>query len=188
MNAQLPPTMRVRRVVAVPPSFHARHSALARVYHYRLCPAEALEPSSARSCYAVRARLVVPWMSEAAGRLEGVHDFAAFGHPVLPGGTTVRRVDSCRVWAVGAAVVCEVAANAFLRHQVRRMVAVLVDVGRGWLRPDAVTAALMGQAGAVVAGRAPAHGLTLTAVEYPSEYEVLWAPVTEAGREAGETR
>jgi tRNA pseudouridine38-40 synthase len=179
LNARLPEAICVGPVVVAPPSFHARHSALAREYRYYLWPGGAVDPRLRRWCYGVRGPLAVPWMAEAAARFEGVHDFAGFGHPVLAGGTTVRRVDRCRVAYDGRWVVCEVAANAFLRHQVRRMVAALVDVGRGRLAPEAVTAALLGESGALAPGRVPAQGLTLTAVRYPPEMDRLWAAAAD---------
>jgi tRNA pseudouridine38-40 synthase len=71
----------------------------------------------------------------------------------------------------------EVQADAFLYRMVRRLVFVQVAVAQGKVPADAVTRSLAGQAegperGELPAGLAPAHGLTLVEVTYPTEIPV----------------
>jgi tRNA pseudouridine38-40 synthase len=168
LNARLAADIRVRHAALAPPSFHARHSALARCYRYRLLPAAAGGPGLDRRALRWRRPLVLAWMREAAAAFRGVHDFSAFGRPVGPAGTCIRRIDRLTVAPSGPGLAIEVEGNAFLRHQVRRMVALLVEVGQGRRRPDVVAALLAGAAMDRPLGRAPAAGLTLTAVRYPA--------------------
>ncbi len=177
LNAVLPRDVAVAGVGTVPDAFHARFDAVRRSYRYVLWRGAVRSPLRRRTSLHVPHALSVEAMRDAAARFVGAHDLAAFGTPPVKGGTTVRRIDRCTVEVVGAEVWIEVEGNAFLRHQVRRMVGVLLDVGRGWCAPDAVTRALAGETAAVKPRRVPAHGLTLMAVWYPPAVEgALGAP------------
>lgn len=167
LNAQLPADVRAGGAWRVEESFHARHSARSRRYCYAVWVGEVAEPLAARWHHWVPEPLMLGWMVEAAAQFVGVHDFGAFGTAVASRGTTIRRVERFDVWRSGAQIVCEVVANAFLRHQVRRMVAAVLEVGQGRLAVSDLTRALWGAAPTPRFGRAPARGLTLAEVEYP---------------------
>ena len=98
----------------------------------------------------------------------GTHDFAAIGSPIKPKGTTVRTVTKAEwkkmpdgEWQF------EVRADAFLYRMVRRLVYVQVSVAQGRCSVEKVQNALSKQ-GQLLAGLAPAHGLTLVEVTYGS--------------------
>jgi tRNA pseudouridine38-40 synthase len=98
----------------------------------------------------------------------GKHDFAALGSPTTPKGTTVRTVTKAEwkrkpdgEWQF------EVRADAFLYRMVRRMVFVQVSLAQGRCPVERVQHALLKQ-GNLLAGLAPAHGLTLVEVTYGS--------------------
>jgi len=188
INARLPRDVAVCALAPVAPAFHARHDAIGRCYLYRLWQAPVRSPLARRRALHVPAPLAIDAMSDAAARFVGVYDLATFGRPLTPGGTTIRRIDRCEVRAEGPRVWVEVDGNAFLRHQVRRMVGVLVDVGRGRCEPDAVSRALAGDRGAVRPRRVPPQGLTLVAVRYPPQVDGAPAgwPGQQQGEEAGE--
>lgn len=169
LNAVLPPDVVVRGLAEAAAAFHARFDAIGRSYRYRLFVAELRSPLARRTSFHVVPPLAVPDMAEAAAHFVGVHDFTAFGRALTAGGSTVRRIDRCTVRVDGHDIWIEVAGNAFLRHQVRRMVGALVDVGQGRDLPDAVSRALAGEVGAIRPRRVPAQGLTLVAVGYSVE-------------------
>jgi large subunit ribosomal protein L13 len=75
-------------------------------------------------------------MSDAAKVLVGEHDFGQMGRAMTPGGSTIRQVTAFDVVRVGELVRLEVEANAFLRHQVRRMASRIAQVLRGKYRPE----------------------------------------------------
>ena len=75
-------------------------------------------------------------MRAAAARMLGERDFAALGADAR--GQTVRHLAEVRVIRRGDLVEIRVTANAFLRRMVRSMVALLMEVGRGRLAPEAV--------------------------------------------------
>lgn len=184
INAGLPREVALHEVAPAAPGFHARHDAIGRRYIYNLWVAgDRPPPFLRRTVLPVAKALCVSDMIEAARRFEGTHDLAAFGAPMRPGGVTVRRIDRCGLRARPPWVAIEVAGNAFLRHQVRRMVGVLLDVGRGASSPEAVSAALAGDPRAVKPRRVPPQGLVLVAVRYPDAGAIAPEAVRDAGME-----
>jgi tRNA pseudouridine38-40 synthase len=171
LNAWLPRDMAVQALAVAPVGFHARYSALSRTYAYTVCVRPVRSPLLRRTSWHVRGPLELERMAAAAAMLVGSHDFGAFGRPMTPGGPTVRCLDYCEVQAQDERLVIEVRANAFLRHQVRRMVGLLVDVGRGRFDLADVERLLRREAGGPRPRRAPAQGLVLVVVAYPPDEE-----------------
>ncbi len=174
-NAVLPRDLAVVSLDPAPTGFHARFSATSRTYTYSLLCREQRDPLRRRYSLHVAKALDRAAMREAAARLVGTHDFGAFGRPMLPGGSTVRELRRCDVAEEDDLVRVTVVGNAFLRHQVRRMVGVLIDVGRGQCHPDDVAEAVAGRPGPVRPRRVPPQGLVLVAVGYPADDEIAAA-------------
>ncbi len=128
-NANLPPSIVVRRVQEVAEDFHARFSAKSRVYRYFITEVDL--PFFKRYAWFVNYPLNVELMREAASLFVGEHDFACYGKPMVPGGSTVRVVYRCDVRRRRGRVEVVVEANAFLRKMVRNMVGALVRVATG---------------------------------------------------------
>jgi tRNA pseudouridine38-40 synthase len=105
-------------------------------------------------------------MSQAAIRLVGVHDFAAFGTPLRLGGATVRNVIRAGWLAHKDERTFEITANAFLYRMVRRLVSFMTDVGQGSVPVETVSTCLERGAKTLVKGLAPPQGLTLVEVGY----------------------
>ena len=97
-------------------------------------------------------------MARAGSAFIGRHDFSTFG---AAGRTSVRTVMAVRVRREGRLVTIDVRADAFLRGMVRRMVAVLLEVGLGRMEETAVRTALAGSGPALDGASAPAKGLCL---------------------------
>ena len=174
-NAVLPRDLVIRGLEPAPPGFHARFSAASRTYTYTLLCRELRDPLLRRYSLHVAKPLDRVAMREAAQCLVGTHDFGAFGRPMKPGGSTVRHISVCVLEEEGDLFRLTVVGNAFLRHQVRRMVGVLIDVGRGQSSPADVAEAVAGRAGAVRPRRVPPQGLVLVAVGYPADEEIAAA-------------
>ncbi|MFN2252048.1 MAG: tRNA pseudouridine(38-40) synthase TruA [Anaerolineae bacterium] len=172
LNAVLPLDCAIRELGAAPPGFHARHSATGRAYAYTVWVGRARSPLLRRTALHVLAAIDPGLMQDAGRRLVGEHDFGAFGQPMSPGGSTVRRLTRLDVRQVGRRVIVELEANAFLRHQVRRTVGLLLDVGRGAIAPDEVDRVVARLPDAPVPRRVPACGLVLVAVRYDGDDRV----------------
>jgi tRNA pseudouridine38-40 synthase len=168
LNAILPPDIAIREAVATSADFDPRRTAIARVYEYRILNRATRSAFEYRYAWLVRERLDLDAMNQAASRLVGEHDFAAFRTLGSEEKTTMRRVEVSRWWAAGDdRLIYRVEATAFLRHMVRTMVALMVEVGRGKLAPEAATKILESRDRAQAPGAAPAHGLFLIEVRYP---------------------
>jgi tRNA pseudouridine38-40 synthase len=171
-NSLLPREVAILAIDLAPRGFHARHSATARSYRYTLLESPVRQPLRRRTTFHLRQTLDVERMQRAATALLGQHDFGGFGRPMTPGGPTQRRMEHVRVSRRGDEVHIELRANAFLRHQVRRTVGMLVDVGRAKREVEEVKAVLERSPSAPVPWRAPAQGLVLEAVHYPPDEEI----------------
>jgi tRNA pseudouridine38-40 synthase len=169
----LPPDVRVRSVRPVPAEFDARFSALRRHYRYRLATAaHGAEPLRARETLTWPHPLDLDAVRTASQTLLGEHDFAAYCKR-REGATTVRALEQLS-WTRDVDGVVEVAisADAFCHSMVRSLVGALLDVGRGRRGAEWPAGLLTRGERAGEVTVAPAHGLTLMAVDYPSDAEL----------------
>jgi tRNA pseudouridine38-40 synthase len=164
LNAILPPDLAVRSLRPVQPGFDPRRDASWRVYRYRIRMMGDRRPTDRHRTLEIGDRLDVAAMRAAAGELTGERDFAALGSD--PRGRTVRHVSQVLVVGRGTSVEIRVTANAFLRRMVRSIVALLLEVGRGRLAPDAIGGLLASGSRALDGRAVPALGLTLERVIY----------------------
>jgi len=160
INGLLPPDVAIGDLRQVPIGFHPRHAARYREYRYTVWNGPR-SPLRERTALGVRVPLDTDAMARAGSAFEGRHDFSAFGSTDRQ---PVRTVYSVRVRRTGPLVTIDVRAESFLRGMVRRMVAVLLEVGRGKLEETAVAAALAAERPALHGAKAPAKGLCLRRV------------------------
>ncbi len=160
LNGILPPDVAVRDVRRVPARVHPRYAARYREYRYTVWNGPR-SPLRERYALRVRAPLDTAAMARAGSAVIGRHDFSAFG---AADRQPVRTVHAVRVRRDGRQVTIDVTADAFLRGMVRRMVALLLEVGRGRVNEATVTAALAGRRPALDGAAAPAKGLCLRRV------------------------
>ena len=166
VDALVGPEVAVREAAFAPRGFHARHSAAARMYTYRIDTGAVGDPFTARFVWHREGALSVGRMRRAALALLGEHDFASFGRPPERGRPTVRRLERVAIRRLGERVELTFRANAFLSQMVRSLVGTLVDVGAEVLEPADVAAMLAARDRASARGLAPPHGLTLERVVY----------------------
>jgi tRNA pseudouridine38-40 synthase len=169
----LPPDVRVRAITPVPAAFDARFGALRRHYRYRVATAPfGAEPLRARDTLAWPYPLDVDAVNVASAHLLGEHDFAAFCRR-REGATTVRALQELH-WTPGVdgVVTAAVAADAFCHSMVRSLVGALLDVGRGRRATDWPATLLTRGERASEVPVAPAHGLSLVAVDYPPDADL----------------
>ena len=166
LTAVLPPDVAVTEMAEAPPGFHARYSARERMYVYMILNRPVRAPLLARTTWHVAMPLDVEAMAAATAPLVGSHDFRAFGQPMRVGASTVRRITRLTVEAQGECIVVTVAADAFLRHMVRRIAFALAEVGRGRLSAEDVADILAAADPQRLHGLAPPQGLCLVGVTY----------------------
>jgi tRNA pseudouridine38-40 synthase len=180
LNRALPASIRVLSATREASDFHARHSALAKTYEYRVFRGEICPPWLARYVYASNAPLDVAAMQRAAVLVCGEHDFTSFAatdpdrlerdSDVEASGANVRGLHTSQ-WALEAEhdlLVYRVRGNGFLHHMVRNLVGTFLEVGRGNLTETEIPVILESRARERAGPTAPARGLFLVNVEYPS--------------------
>ncbi|MCL4561626.1 MAG: tRNA pseudouridine(38-40) synthase TruA [Chloroflexi bacterium] len=167
LNALLPLDVAVREVREAAADFHPRYDALARRYRYRCYCQGVRDPLRERIAWKVWPGLEGDTLVEAAGLLQGSHDFSAFGSPPKPHGSTLRTVYTAGWMQQDSGWVFEIQGNAFLYHMVRRLVYLQVLIGQERLTLSDFQAAIDRQQ-PLPPGLAPARGLTLVEVLYPA--------------------
>jgi tRNA pseudouridine38-40 synthase len=160
LDALLPSDVAIRDVRRTTRAFHPRHAARYRDYRYTVWNGPR-SPLRERTALGLRTPLDTAAMARAGSVFVGRHDFSAVG--VADRGP-VRTVHAVRVRRDGQLVTIDVRADAFLRGMVRRIVAVLLEVGRGRMDETAVREALAARRPALDGATAPAKGLCLRRV------------------------
>jgi tRNA pseudouridine38-40 synthase len=161
LNAVLPDDVSVIAVEMAAPDFHARHSARARSYRYRMYRRRAPSPFEHRRAW------WVPWpideerLAESAALLLGEHDFRAFTPTETQHEVFLRTVVAAEWHRRGDSLELEITADSFLRHMVRTLVGTMLE-----LPPERISELLEGGLRSEAGTTAPAWGLYLVSVEY----------------------
>jgi len=184
LNRTLPGSIRVLETRVVPVTFHARHSAVAKSYEYRIFRGEICPPWMYPYVCGHSKRLSFNLLSESAKVFLGEQDFTSFAatdpdlatreeNPEDQDGatkTTVRTVFSSawekRETDAGELWIYRVRGNGFLHHMVRNLVGAMIDVGRGFTTVERLKEILEARSRREAGPTAPASGLFLTSVEY----------------------
>jgi tRNA pseudouridine38-40 synthase len=170
LNGYLAKDVRVRRVAVAPPGFDARFAALWRRYAYRIVDStEAVDPLTRGHVVHWRRPLDVAAMDEAAARLLGLHDFAAFCKK-REGATTIRTLQEFS-WSRDerGVITGHVKADAFCHSMVRALVGCMVLVGEGKQDADWAASILSGRVRDQRVHVMAARGLVLEEVGYPDD-------------------
>jgi tRNA pseudouridine38-40 synthase len=149
------------------PEFHARFSAIRRVYLYRICDRRARPVLEKGRVWHVKNRLDADAMAAGARRLLGHHNFTSFRAGDCQAKSPMKTLDRFDVARRGDDIEAWVEARSFLHHQVRNMIGTLKLVGEGKWHPDDVAAALDAKDRGAAGPTAPPDGLYLVRVDYP---------------------
>lgn len=172
INSNLPDAVRVLWVRAVDDGFHARFGAFARTYQYKIVN-RWVRPAIGVSYYGwCRDPLDAARMHEAAGVLQGRHDFGAFRATGCSAQHAVREVTAIGVSRDKDIVRIDITANAFLYHMVRNIVGSLVMVGTGEKSVQWFTDVFEGRDRMLAGVTAEPQGLCLMNVRYDPKYRL----------------
>jgi tRNA pseudouridine38-40 synthase len=158
-------------------TFHARFSATAREYLYRILNRATPPTIDRMRVWHVPQGLDVPLMQKIAGeQLEGTHDFNTFRATQCQAKSSIRTLDLCRVYKAGDEIHFRFKGKSFLHHQVRNMVGSLSLVGSGSWSDQDFKNAFAAQDRTRGGPTAPSCGLYFVAVHYhddiiPKEFE-----------------
>ncbi len=172
LNDILPKSVRVLEVTEAPPEFHARHSARAKTYRYRIYRQSICPPFLARYVWHFPYRLGEQSMASAAALVVGEHDFTSFAavDPEMEreseAASNVRTIFSSNWERSDDELVYTVRGSGFLHHMVRNLVGTFILVGKGTLQVEDITRILKARRRSAAGATAPASGLYLVSVEY----------------------
>ena len=169
LNGLLPEDVRVIDAAAVGSAFHARRSARSKLYRYVLDTGAVQLPTRRRYAAHLPLRLADEPVHGLAALYRGERDFAALASSGGSVNTTVRRVLRSEARLTEHGLLYEVEGDGFLRKMVRSLVGGLVAVGQGRLELHELEAALLARDRRAWPPPAPACGLCLVHVDYPSE-------------------
>jgi tRNA pseudouridine38-40 synthase len=169
VNRLLPRDIRVLNLEEAAPDFHPRFQARRKTYEYRIFRGEICSPFDRRYVYHHPFPLDVDAMLAAAPLLEGDHDFAAFAASDDRDElelSKVRTIFCSRLTLENERLIYRVTGSGFLKHMVRNIVGVLLEVGKGNVEGVGFLARLEPGCKIPAGPTAPARGLFLMGVEY----------------------
>ena len=170
LNDVLPAAIRVLEAVEAPAEFHARKSARAKTYRYRMYRRDICSPFVARYVWHYPYPLDEDKMQEVAGIIVGEHDFTSFAAVDPERGreesSNVRQIFSSAWERQAEEFVYTVRGNGFLHHMVRNLVGTFLLAGKGTLNASDLTRILESRSRSAAGATAPASGLCLISVEY----------------------
>ena len=184
LNDILPPSVRVNSVERVPVDFHARHSAKAKTYRYRIYRAAICPPFLANYVYHDPYPTDEEALMRSSEHVVGKHDFtsfaasdpdrsarmkeareedecSAFGTP-----SNIRTIHSSQWARTEDELIYTVRGDGFLHHMVRNLVGTFLIVGKGSLKVSDVPTILEARNRSAAGPTAAARGLYLVSVEY----------------------
>ena len=167
LNDHLPVDINVLDVEKVSRRFHARHDALARSYLYQI--ARRRTAFGKPYVYWVKDPLSTERMREAAPLFVGLRDFQSFSDDEPERKSTEVRVERLEIGEEGDLILVRLRGSHFIWKMVRRVVGVLVEVGRGALQPADVAAFFAAKSEAPARLTAPPSGLFLERVFYQGD-------------------
>jgi tRNA pseudouridine38-40 synthase len=170
LNDVLPSDIRVLQAAEVPIDFHARKSARAKTYRYRIYRGSICPPFIARYVWHYPYPLDEAGMQEIARVIVGEHDFTSFAAVDPERGreevSSLRQIFSSEWERSGDEFVYTVRGNGFLHHMVRNLVGTFLMAGKGTLQASDLKRILEARSRPAAGATAPAGGLCLDGVEY----------------------
>ncbi len=167
INDRLPPDICVMNIEEAHPKFHARHDAVARSYIYQI--SRRRTAFGKKFVWWIKDPLDADLMNSAAKHFPGLKDYRYFTDPDQEQASTKVEILHSKVHDLGDMLVFHVIGSHFLWKQVRRMTGVLVEVGRGKLKPDEVESFFRIKTDIPAKLTAPPSGLFLDRVYYKKE-------------------
>lgn len=186
LNDTLPHSIRVNAVEEVGPEFHARHSAKAKTYQYRIFRRDICPPFFARYVHHDPYPMNEEGIMRATDAIVGRHDFTSFAASdparsvriatsqgangaeaateLAP--SNVRTIHSALWMRSDEELTFVVRGEGFLHHMVRNLVGTFLQIGKGSLRASDLPNIIEARDRSAAGPTAPACGLYLVSVEY----------------------
>jgi tRNA pseudouridine38-40 synthase len=167
INDRLPPDISIISVEPVSQKFHARHDAIARSYIYQI--SRRRTAFGKKFVWWSKDQLDVKLMNEAASLFTGLKDYKYFSDESQEQLSTKVEIKHASVNEFGDMIVFHVVGSHFIWKQVRRMVGVLIEAGRGRLSNEEIASFFKQRSDIPSKLTAPPSGLFLERVYYKGE-------------------
>lgn len=168
LNKFLPPEIAIQEIYPVQPDAHARFSAMERTYKYLIEPSK--NPFHEHSHWYVPGfNFSLDQLNEIAGFLMEYDDFASFARSHAAHKTTICELKWVNWELQEGCYIFTISANRFLRNMVRAIVGSLVEVAKGRWDLHQWRQIIEKKDRSLAGSSAPAHGLYLYKIKYPSE-------------------
>jgi tRNA pseudouridine38-40 synthase len=169
-NSNLPHDISLKVITVMADDFHARFSALARRYQYRIYN-DPIRPALNRNYVTWHCKpLDVTRMQLAAQKLLGEHDFSSFRAKDCQAKSPIKTIQFFNITQHEKIITLDIQATAFLHHMVRNIAGVLMAIGGGEAEPEWIDELLIAKNRAVSGVTAPPTGLHFFEVIYPPEF------------------
>lgn len=166
-NQYLPQDIRVLAVEKAPERFHARLSAMSKLYEYRIDCGAVANVFDRRYLLRMEEPLNIEKMKEAASYLIGTHDFKSFCANRHMKKSTVRTIFDISIEENEGILRIRYHGDGFLYNMVRILTGTLIEVGTGDRAPFQIPAILDGLDRSLAGFTAPPNALFLVDVFYP---------------------
>lgn len=177
VNSNLPLDIAVNWMSLVPNTFHARFSAVARRYYYIIYN-DYLRTALFKHRFTHYHRpLDINKMIRAGQYLQGENDFTSFRSSECQSFTPWRNIHHLNVIRYGKYIIIDIKANSFVHHMIRNIVGSLITVGCGNKPETWIHELLILRNRALSDTLAPATGLYLTEIDYPSHFKLPVVPL-----------
>ena len=164
LNDSLPADICILDVQKTSKQFHARHDAIERTYLYQI--SKRRTAFGKRYVWWIKDALNIQDMQKAAQSFKGMHDFRSFTADDPDHKSTKVEITAISVKEEGDLILISISGSHFLWNMIRRMIGMLVEIGRGKQSPDMITQLLKKQSDLPASFTAPPSGLYLASVRY----------------------
>lgn len=168
VQSMMPDDISLKSMTEAGDGFHARYSALSRIYRYEIMT----KPSalSGRYCWDISAELDLKKMRNAVPQLLGTHDFEPFAKLRTKKDHYRCTIFEIKLKKLQNRITIILRADRFLHGMVRALVGTLVDVGRGAKDENSFTQIFISGGRSLVNFHTPAKGLFLEEIVYESTH------------------
>lgn len=168
LNRSLPEDIVVQSSREVPAGFHPRHCESYKTYEYRIWNADFIQPFNRKYTHFVYKKLNVEAMRRAAKDLVGTHCFTSFCSTHTQVQDHVRTIYSLDILQEGHTITIRIRGNGFLYNMVRIIAGTLIRIGMNEMPENCVPSILEAKNREAAGPTAPAQGLMLIGIEYPT--------------------
>lgn len=171
LNNMLPDDIVLKNVNCVNGNAHARYDALERTYKYYIHQLK--DPFKLKYSWYINKEISIDRMNDACDDFCKHEDFTSFSKLHTDVKTNICKIKHAGWKDYEGGLVFEITADRFLRNMVRSVVGTMIDIGMKKIDANEINRIIQSKNRSAAGNSAPAHGLFLETVKYPSEFNLL---------------